>query len=232
MSTETVTHPFLILGEPTAGGVSDRRADVELKMGQVATLLAETGCEGLLLLDPDNFSWLTSGAIPRGQLNPDEAPAVYCNGEQRWLLASNVDSQRFFDEELDGLGFQLKEWPWHWGREQLLLDLCHSKRLVCDQPFGDAKVATDRLRRLRRQLSVYEQACLRALGHILSHALEATCRTMEPNQTEREVAGQISHRLMHRGVLPLHIGVAAGDRSKRYRNYGFTHIRRSPTTPR
>ena len=162
MSIASVTHPFLILGEPTAGGISDRRADVELKMGQVATLLAETGCEGLLLLDPDNFSWLTSGAIPRGQLNPDEAPAVFCNGEQRRLLASNVDSQRFFDEELDGLGFQLKEWPWHWGREQLLLDLCHSKRLVCDQPFGDAKVVADRLRRLRRQLTVYEQACLRA----------------------------------------------------------------------
>jgi Xaa-Pro aminopeptidase len=222
VATETVTHPFLTLGEPTAGGVSDRRADVELKMGQVATLLGETTCDGLLLLDPDNFSWLTSGATPRGQLNPDEAPAVYCNGEQRWLLASNADSQRFFDEELDSLGFQLKEWPWHWGREQLLVDLCQNRRIACDKPFGDAKVVGDRLRRLRRQLSIYEQACLRALGHILSHALEATCRTMEVNQNEREVAGQISHRLLHRGVLPLHIGVAAGERSKRYRNYGFT----------
>jgi Xaa-Pro dipeptidase len=187
-------------------------------------LLAETACDGLLLLDPDNFSWLTSGAMPRGQLNPEEAPAVYCNGEQRWLLASNVDSQRFFDEELDGLGFQLKEWPWHWGREQLLTDLCQNRRLISDRPFGDVKVVAERLRRLRRQLTVYEQACLRALGHILSHALEATCRTLEQNQSEREVAGQISHRLMHRGVLPLHVGVAAGDRSKRYRNFGFTSI--------
>jgi Xaa-Pro dipeptidase len=224
VSIETVTHPFLSLGEPTAGGVSDRRADIDLKMGQVATLLAETASDGLLLLDPDNFAWLTSGATPRGQLNPDEAPAVYCNGEQRWLLASNVDSQRFFDEELDGLGFQLKEWPWHWGREQLLQDLCQTRRVICDRPFGDVKVVGERLRRLRRQLTAYEQACLRALGHLVSHALEATCRTMEPNQTEREVAGQLSHRLMHRGLLPLHVGVAADDRSKRYRNYGYTSM--------
>jgi Xaa-Pro aminopeptidase len=222
VSIDSVTHPFLALGEPTAGGVSDRRADIETKMAQVATLLSETACEGLLILEPENFSWLTSGAIPRGQLNADEAPALYCNGDQRWLLASNVDSQRLFDEELDGLGFQLKEWPWHWGREQLLADLCQNRRVACDRPFGDAKPVGDRLRRLRRQLTVYEQACLRALGHILSHALEATCRTMEPGHTEREVAGQISHRLIHRGVLPLHVGVAAGDRSKRYRNYGFT----------
>jgi Xaa-Pro dipeptidase len=222
VSTDTVTHPLLALGEPTAGGVSDRRADIEQKMAQVATLLSETSCEGLLLLEPDNFSWLTSGAIPRGQLDPDESPALYCNGDQRWLLSSNVDAQRLFDEELDGLGFQLKEWPWHWGREQLLADLCQNRRVACDRPSGDAKVVGDRLRRLRRQLTAYEQACLRALGHIVSHALEATCRTMEPNQTEREVAGQISHRLVHRGVLPLHVGVAAGDRAKRYRNYGFT----------
>lgn len=222
MATETVTHPFLSLGEPTAGGVSDRRADVEAKMTQVATLLGETACDGLLLLEPENFSWLTSGAMPRGQLNPDEAPALYCNGEQRWLLASNVDSQRLFDEELDGLGFQLKEWPWHWGREQLLVDLCQNRRVACDRPFGDLKGVGERLRRLRRLLTVYEQACLRATGHILSHALEATCRTMEPNQTEREVAGQISHRLIHRGVTPLNVGVAAGHRAKRYRNFGFT----------
>jgi Xaa-Pro aminopeptidase len=222
VSINTVTHPFLALGEPAADGVSDRRADIEQKMAQVAALLSETGCEGLLLLGPENFSWLTSGAVPRGQLHSDESPALYCNGEQRWLLSSNVDSQRLFDEELDGLGFQLKEWPWHWGREQLLLDLCQNRRIACDRPFGDAKVVGDRLQRLRRALTIYEQACLRALGHIVSHALEATCRTMEPNQTEREVAGQISHRLIHRGVLPLHVGVAAGDRAKRYRNYGFT----------
>ena len=108
-----------------------------------------------------------------------------------------------------------------------MVDLCHSKRIACDRPLGDAKVVGDKVRRLRRQLTVYEQACLRALGHLVSHALEATCRTMEPNQTEREVAGQVSHRLMHRGVLPLHIGVAAGDRSKRcHRNY-----RRFTSTP-
>src|SRR6202011_1971206 len=151
---------------------------------------AETACDGLLLLEPENFAWLTSGATPRGQLNPDESPAVYCNGDQRWVLASNVDTQRLFDEELDGLGFQLKEWPWHWGREQLLADLVQGRRLACDQPLAETQPADEQLRRLRRTLTPYEQACLRVTGLIVSHALEATCRTMTPNQTERQVAGQ------------------------------------------
>src|SRR5262245_61587296 len=96
---------------PDAG--NDRRADVDAKMAHVAAVLQEAGCDGLLLLEQDNLSWLTSGGIARGILDPHEMPALYCNGDARWLLSSNVDSQRMFDEEIDGLGFQLKEWPYH-----------------------------------------------------------------------------------------------------------------------
>jgi Xaa-Pro dipeptidase len=222
VTTDTLSLPALEVGEPKVGAVSDRRADIDAKMARVAALLQEVNCEGLLLLEPENLAWLTSGAVARGQLDPTEAPAAYCNGEARWILAGNVDSQRIFDEEVDGLGFQLKEWPWHWGREQMLLDLVQNRRVACDRPFGELTPVAAQLRQLRRLLTTYEQACYRVLGHIISHALEATCRTMEPNQTEREIAGQISHRLMHRGVFPLQVGVAADARSRHYRNFGFT----------
>ena len=62
------------------------------------------------------------------------AAAAFCTAEGRWIITSNVDSQRLFDEELDGLGFQLKEWPWHWGRGQLIADLCQGRNVACDQP--------------------------------------------------------------------------------------------------
>src|SRR5262249_19590831 len=47
-------------------------------------------------------------------------------------------------------------------------------------------------------------------------------RNLNPGETEREVAGQISHRLLHRGVTPLHVGVAADGRSRLYRHFAFT----------
>ncbi len=222
MTTETLSVPALELGEPTVGAVLDRRSDIDAKMGLVAALLQEVKCEGLLILDPENFAWLTSGALGRGQLDPAQSPAAYCNGESRWILASSVDSQRIFDEEVDGLGFQLKEWPWHWGREQLLNDLVLNRKVACDVSFGNLPSVGPQLRRLRTVMTSYEQACFRALGLNVSHALEATCRTMETNQTERELAGQISHRLLHRGVFPLHIGVAADERSRDFRNFAFT----------
>jgi Xaa-Pro aminopeptidase len=201
---------------------SDRRADIDAKMGRVAALLVEAGCEGLLLLEPENLAWLTSGASHRGGLDPAAAPAAYCNGEQRWLLSSNTDSQRLFDEEADGLGFQLKEWPWHWGRDQLLVDLTQNRRVACDRPYPDCKDVGDALARLRRLLTPYEQACHRQLGLLVGHALEATCRGLNPGDNEREAAGQVAHRLTHRGAVPVHVGVAADGRSRHYRQFGFT----------
>ncbi len=75
--------------------------------------------ESLLLLMPAHVAWFTAGLNVRGLIADSERPAVYTNGRQRWLICSNVDTQRLFDEELDRLGFQLKEWSWDGGRAGL-----------------------------------------------------------------------------------------------------------------
>jgi Xaa-Pro aminopeptidase len=222
ITAETLIEPIFPNGQGSLAATSDRRADIDAKQIRVVNLLQEVGCDGLLVLDLDNFGWLTSGAAARGIRNPAEMPALYINAEGRWILSSNVDSQRLFDEEVDGLGFQLKEWPWHWGREQFLADLCAGRKVACDEALGNCKVVGDRLLQMRRALSAYDRACLRMLGALICHALEATCRTMTPGETEREIAGQLSHRLMHRGVHPQVVSVAADGRSHRYRHYGFT----------
>jgi Xaa-Pro dipeptidase len=200
----------------------DRRSDVEVKQARIAAVLQEAGCDGLLVLQPENFAWLTSGGTARSSIDLDSLPGIYFTAEGRWLIASNCDTQRIFDEEIDGLGFQLKEWPWHWGQEQLLADLCQNRRVASDRPFDGCHVVADPIRRLRRELSLYEQACLLTLGQTLSHALEATCRDLEVKDTEREAAGRIGHRLMHRGALPVYVGAAADGRSRAYRRVGFT----------
>jgi Xaa-Pro aminopeptidase len=222
VAAETLVSPVSSHADLALTGTSDRRTDVDAKCVRVAALLKDVDCEGLLLLEPENVAWLTSGLTPRGLPDPGQLPAVYCNGDSRWLFTSNVDSQRQFDEELDGLGFQLKEWPWHLGRDQLIADLCQGRRVACDRPMEGMRLVPAEVRRLRLILTPYEQACYRALGAVVAHALEATCRTFHVDESEREVAGQLSHRLIHRGAIPLHLGVAADGRSRLYRNYSFT----------
>jgi Xaa-Pro dipeptidase len=201
---------------------TDRRADIDAKQARVAGLLQEAGCDGLLVLGPENFAWLTSGAAARGVADPSSLPCLYFTAEGRWVLCSNVDTQRLFDEELDGLGFQVKEWPWHWGRTQLLEDLIQGRKAACDVPFGSLPVLGPQLQQVRRVLSPYDQACYRALGQLLAHALEATCRTFAVGETEREIAGQLSHRLLHRGAATVMVCAAADGRSKTYRQLEYT----------
>jgi Xaa-Pro aminopeptidase len=221
-TAEKIVLPSASTPDVTLDTASDRRADIEIKQAVVAAILREAGCDGLLIFEQENFSWLSSGGAARATLDAQELPLLYFSPEQRWLLCGNYDSQRLFDEELDGLGFQLKEWPWHWGRDQLLADLCQKRRLACDRPFRDCKPVFELLRNRRRFLTPYEQACYRSLGQIVSHALEATGRSMMPGETERDVAGQLGHRLLHRGAFPMAIGVAADDRARTYRQCGFT----------
>lgn len=208
--------------------VPDRRSDVDAKQRQVAALLEELEVDGLLVSTPENFAWLTSGATARGTLDPRAHPLLYFTAEGRWLVSANVDTQRIFDEEIDALGFQAKEWPWHVGRDAIL-EMLLEKRVASDDPALGAVYAADRLAALRRVMSEYEKACCRALGQLVTHALEATARTFARGDSEREVAGQVAHRLIHRGGVPTAISVAADGRSRLYRqgSYTATPIRES-----
>src|SRR5262249_48938495 len=140
----------------------------------------------------------------------------------RWLLSSNHDTQRLFDEEIDGLGFQLKEWAWQLGRAQLLADVCQGRKVACDTPLAGCADVGERVAAMRCNLSEYERACYPALGQLVSHALEATGRSFRQGESEREVAGQLAHRLIHRGAVPVTIAVAADGRSRNYRQPAYT----------
>lgn len=200
----------------------DRRADVDGKHERLAKFLEEQGWEGLLILEPANVAWFTSGLTSRG-LCPDwDLPALFITPTQRWLLACNAESQRLFDEELDGLGFLLKEWQWDWRRDYLLRSLAQAKKLASDRPFGDLPNVAEWLAQRRRCLTPYEQACCKQLAEVVVHAVEAACRNLQPRETEREVAGQVAHRLLRRGAWPVQISVSADGRSQRYRRHGFT----------
>jgi hypothetical protein len=87
----------------------------------------------------------------------------------------------------------------------------------------------DRLRPELRPLAPTDRERYQALGQAVVHAVEATARTMDRGQTEEEVAGQVAHRLYHRGVEADTISVAADGRGATYRRAGFTGAAASST---
>ncbi len=121
--------------------LTPRRADIEAKQALISRLILDLDCQSLLLLERANVRWMTSGAAERGVYHGEDCPAVFLSVNQRWIICSSVDTQRLFDEELDGLGFQVKEWPNTVSREQFLAELCHGRRMASDRPFRDFKFA-------------------------------------------------------------------------------------------
>lgn len=205
--------------EPSA---PDRRAALDERQAFVAGLLASVGADQLLILERPNLHWLCGLPITRSIVDPNEQPAILVSGSNRTIVCCNIDSQRIFDVYLDDLGFLLKEWHWHQSREQLLADLCANHKYACDRLVEGGIFVADRLNAMRLTLDKQAQMALRNLAHDLSHAIEATCRTMQNNLSEREAAGQLGHRLLHRGIEPLVIHVAADGRFGRDFRPAFT----------
>jgi Xaa-Pro aminopeptidase len=199
-----------------------RRADVDTKQKLIADLLAAAKLEAVVLLMPAHVAWFTAGLCARGLVADSERPGVYCNGRQRWLLCSNVDTQRLFDEEIDQLGFQLKEWQWPGGRSDLLYNVTTGRTVAADRPFPNIPMVNEHLRPWLRALSAYERDRYRALGAEVAKAVEATGRTIRAGDSEEEIAGQLGHRLLHRGIEPAALTVTADARGEKYRRAGFT----------
>ena len=201
---------------PALADIDGRRLDIDAKQELVARLLEDCGCDGLLVLHPANFRWLTAGANPVGLIGRDEAPGLYFTVQQRWLLASGTDSPRFFAEELDGLGFHLKEWHWTMSREQMLADLIFGRKVAADQAFRDCKFAGAFFTSGRRRHSKYESERLMELGKLTAHAVEATARNFSWGDSEAEIAGHLAHRLLRHGIEPIALQVNGDGRGARF----------------
>lgn len=199
----------------------DHAHEVDRRHQQLAELLSESNYDGLLLTRPHNLAWLTVGADTGRGFGEEPTYALFVTPEARVLLTTNADSGQLFDRDLNGLGFQLKERPWHEPREILCQDLCRGRNVCSDSGLGETPNIDQQLMSLRTPLADHEWSHLRALGRTIAHAVEATARHFQQGDTEAEVAGQLAHRLLRHEVTPVRLQVMADGQGHRYRHWGF-----------
>ena len=202
--------------------LEQRRAAIDANQHIVAEVLQAMECEAALFLVPNHVAWFCNGFNARGLFADGERCCIYSNGKQRWLVACNVDTPRLFDDELDQLGFLLKEWNWQRGRAALIGELVTGKRIATDRPFPNMSLINDHLRVRVRSLNDTVQTRYRELGKRIVHALEATGRTLSQGETEEEVAGALAHRFLRHGVEISNISVTADGGLLQHRRSGFT----------
>lgn len=221
MSTQALV-PF----EPVSSGEIrtidfDRVEEVDRRHDLLKEYLRLKELDGLLLRDPANFAWISCGGDNTHQGNDDPRATAFINGDARVLLCDSVDSGLMFDRELPGLGFQLKERPWHQCRDKLCRDLSRGRHTGSDtHGLGDVDVGRD-LIDFRTRLSPRDHKSMRKLGRYVAHAVEATARNLVQHSSECEVAGQLAHRLMRHRVEPVRIHVMADGQGLHYRRWGY-----------
>jgi Xaa-Pro aminopeptidase len=201
------------------------RAEVESRHRFAAELLKHLDREALLLVDPANVAWVTVGAVSTNANDEVDPPAIYLMPSHRWVVCSNLDTQWLFDTDLNGLGFNVKEWSWSFGRAALISEMVTGRRVASDRPFNGSQLVGAEWASERQKLTELELERLRSLGEDLAHCIEATGRNFARGDTEAEVAGHLLHRLVHRGLTPVSIVVSADGRLRKYRRHAPTMTR-------
>ncbi|WP_165250766.1 M24 family metallopeptidase [Paludisphaera soli] len=198
-----------------------RRDDVEAKHQRVREFLDRTNQDAVILGRADSIAWFTAGGdLGQDVCSENGSILLFINRNCRAVLADNVQSCRVFEEEVAGLGFQLKERPWFDDPMRVVAELSHNKKVATDlatETPSPWRRTLDPLRDLRRQLTPLERQRLRELGRTLALAVEATCRNFDRGEREADVAGHLAHRLIREGVTPVDLRVASDDRLARYR---------------
>lgn len=198
--------------------VSDPRYhEIEKKQRLIAELLESRGYDALILHEPWNFRWFTAGGsnvTPEGRC----CASLFITADSRVILTSSTDSRWIFDTQVPELGFHLKERTWTDSPESLPDDLARGRRVASDTGFGSTTNVEAELQRLRLALSPREQLQAMLLGEELTRCVERSAIKAKPGQTELDVAGALTHRLMAAGIEPVGIRAVAEGRNVQHRN--------------
>ena len=200
----------------------ERLAQVDRNHQACVELLDDLGYDCLLLSLPENFSWFTCGGDSRFQSALEHLQvAVFISHKGRVILTHDAVSPQLFDREIAALGFQLKERRWREPLEDLYDEITRGRSVISDSGVGRTRMMEERIRQLRAELSPIVEKNWRNLGALATYAVEATCRNMSPNTSEAEIAGEVAHRAIKRGIVPVQIQILADGRLRRYRHWSY-----------
>src|SRR5262245_3496542 len=125
LSTVDLSDPLSSAEFATIDGA--RVAEVSRRHRLVREFLQRENYGALLLQQPGNFTWLTCGGQNQRGGQTGRTGALFITPEARVIVCSNADNAQFFESEVAGMGFQLKERPWFEPRSVMVSDLCRGR---------------------------------------------------------------------------------------------------------
>lgn len=181
--------------------------------------LKENGFDGVLFSMKDNEAWFTcGGSCWVGKDSPNgSVDLLYLDGKA-YLLAAENEKARTYDEELDGLGFDVITYPWYEKKDATIQKVIAGKKVASDTGICGTVNKSHDLLTLRYAMLPEEIERARKLGADCAAAMYETCMEIKPGDTEHEVSALITGKLMRKGIQAPCCLVAADERIKLYRH--------------
>ena len=193
--------------------------EFNLKQQSIRALLERTQLEALILQNVSSFAWATGGAA--AYVNSATTPGIatlLITPNSRHLVTNNIEATRLKQEEkLVEQGWEFHVSPWYTTQETLA-KLGGGLKLGADGAFPGARDLTVEVARLRTQLTPQEGERYRLLCALCAEAMNAAARSLQPGQSEYEIAARLGYEAQRRGAQPIVTLIATDERIFSFRH--------------
>ncbi|MDP9395353.1 MAG: M24 family metallopeptidase [Actinomycetota bacterium] len=182
------------------------------KLTRVRAVLDRRNLDAIVLRSTANAAWVSGGGRTHILAAQDVGAAdiVVTRDGVRVVTAVN-EADRLMTEELASLDAEVEVLDWAADRRTALPSGPRAGWDVADADMDVADVGAE-VRRLRRTLVPVELDRLRRLGADAAAAMTAAARALTPRMAEYDAAAAMAREVLARGIDPLVMLVAGGDR--------------------
>jgi Xaa-Pro aminopeptidase len=180
-------------------------------------LLDDRDLRAVWFARPASFAWLTGGSNVVDRAGETGVAAVgYTDAGELRVVTDGIEADRLREEQLPP-GASVESYEWYDGSlSEAVAERSPTPAAADFDVEGfDALDAAP----LRQPLTGEDLPAYRRLGRETAAAVEAVCRALVPDESEREAAADLRGRLAARGIDAPVALVGGAERARRYRHY-------------
>ncbi|WP_227776955.1 M24 family metallopeptidase [Haladaptatus pallidirubidus] len=186
------------------------------KLDRLDALLDARDLRSVWFARPNDFAWLTGGNNVIDREGDVGVAAAGYDGEVLRVITNNIEAPRLRDEELPD---EVPVTEYDWYEKSLTERVTEVAKTPAGADFDVPDFESVDASSLRQPLTPEDIDTYRALGQETAAAVEAICRELEPEDTEREVASAVRGALDSRGIETPVALVGGSERAQKYRHY-------------
>ena len=184
------------------------------KTRRVLALMEEQDLDALLLRSPGSAAWWSGGGRTHIPATPEVGVATLVlrrdgDAVRTTVVTAVIEAPRLQAEELAGLDAEWQVLPWATPVESVLPT---GPRVGTDVPLDGCRAVGPQLAAARASLVPAEVERLVSLGAESAQALTEACSQLRPTDTEWHAAALAGAALHERGIDPVVLLVAGGER--------------------